>query len=214
MDDLLQRWVDALGPSPRAVVTGRELVRRYTEAHRRYHDVQHLREVLHALDLLSAGAELPLAVVCAAFWHDAVYDPTAADNERRSVDLAAAALDGLGLAHTLVDEVTRLVLLTTGHDPQAGDAHGALLCDADLAVLAAAQPRYGAYAAAVRQEYAHLSDDDFRRGRAAVLRELLHRPQLFSTPEGQRRWQRAARVNLQAELDRLTGPSDAAGPLP
>lgn len=205
-EGLLERWVTALGRSADVVEAGRDLLRRYTEPHRRYHDTQHLRELLAALDLLTVGQELPLTVLCAAFWHDAIYEPVAADNERCSADLAGQVLSTLGLGAPLVDEVVRLVLLTAEHDPRPDDEPGALLCDADLAVLAAAPDRYRTYAQGVREEYAHLSDEDFRRGRSAVLGGLLHRPQLFSTLDSRRRWEHAARRNVQGELDRLGEP--------
>ena len=214
MDDLLQGWVDILGRSPDVESSGRDLLDRWAEPHRRYHTTQHLREVLAALDFVSAGADVPVAVRCAAYWHDAVYDPTAPDNERRSAALASTALGRLGLAPQLVRDVTRLILLTTSHAPAPDDLPGALLCDADLAVLAATAERYTAYAAGVRAEYAHLRDAAFRRGRVAVLAALLDRPQLFNTVEGHRRWESAARANLHAELDRLSGPSADAAPQP
>ena len=213
-DDMLRGWVDALGRSPEVESTGRELLRRWAEPHRRYHNTMHLREVLQALEMMRDGADVPIAVRCAAYWHDAVYDPTAPDNELCSAALAAAALGRLNLAPQLIGDVTRLILLTTSHAPAPDDMDGALLCDADLAVLAATAERYDAYAAAVRQEYAHLDDDAFCRGRAAVLHALLDRSRLFSTVVGQRRWERAARHNLQAELDRLSSPSVDAGPRP
>ncbi len=213
-DDLLRGWVDTLGRSAEVESSGRDLLDRWAEPHRCYHTTQHLREMLGALDLVSAGAEVPVAVRCGAYWHDAVYEPTAPDNEQRSAALAGAALSRLGLAPQVIRDVTRLILLTTSHAPAPDDMPGALLCDADLAVLAATAERYTAYAAGVRAEYAHLSDEAFRRGRVAVLAALLDRPQLFNTVEGHRRWESAARDNLHAELDRLSGPSADAAPLP
>ena len=67
------------------------------------------------------------------------------------------------------DEVARLVRLTERHLPADDDANGCVLSDADLAILAATPERYAEYAADVRREYAHVPDDLFRAGRAAVL---------------------------------------------
>lgn len=75
--------------------------------------------------------------------------------------------------------------------------------DADLAVLGSAPQRYLRYAADVRQEYAHLGDEELRRGRAAVLRGLADRASSFTTASGRSRWTRPARENLRAELGRL-----------
>ena len=206
--NLLATWTAALGS--RTAVVGRELLARYAEPHRRYHDTAHLEGVLYALYQLRPAEELPTAVVAAAFWHDAVYDPTAADNELRSADLAAASMTELGLDLSLVDEVRRLVLLTASHAPAPGDDVGALLCDSDLAVLAAGPDGYTRYAAGIRAEYAHLSDDHFRAGRAAVLANLLDRPWLYSSGTARELWETAARRNMQDELALLSPASDDA----
>ena len=209
MDPLLGAWTSAVGDGPRAVAAGQVLLAGYGQPHRRYHDRRHLAEVLEALRTLSSGAALPAAVVYAAYAHDAVYDG-APDDERRSADLAADVLTGLGLPATLVEEVVRLVLLTVSHEVDPGDDAGGLLCDADLAVLAAPSERYRRYAQDVRAEYAHVDDASFRSGRAAVLRRLLERPHLYATVEGRRRWEAAARRNVEDEISRLDGPSGDA----
>lgn len=211
MEALLQPWAVALGAREDVLAAGRALLARWAEPHRRYHDLRHLAEVLQALRWLSAG-EVPAPVVCAAYFHDAVHQPAVGDDERRSAELAASVLDGLGRAPDEVDEVVRLVLLTATHAPQPDDAAGALLCDADLAVLAAPPARYREYAADVRAEYAHLDDEAFRSGRAAVLGELAGRPRLFTTTRGRERWEASARRNLLDELAGLgAAPPPAAG---
>ena len=178
---------------------------RYREPHRAHHDERHLAEVLAALDALT-GATAPPPVLLAAYWHDAVYDPRAADNEERSARLAVADLAPLGV---VTGEVARLVRLTAAHDPAPEDRAGALLCDADLAVLAAAPERYADYAAGVRAEYAHVADEAFRAGRAAVLRTFLDRPAVYATAAGRERWEAAARRNLAGEVAALSGAGGA-----
>ena len=93
--------------------------------------------------------------------------------------------------------------LTEHHDPAADDLPGQVLCDADLAILAAPPERYDAYVAGVRRDYAHVSDADFARGRAAVLRDLSARARLFHTAYARERWEPAARANLARELAEL-----------
>ncbi|MFE3454781.1 hypothetical protein ACFXJ8_38250 [Nonomuraea sp. NPDC059194] len=89
-----------------------------------------------------------------------------------------------------------------GSGPAAGrDANGAVLCDADLAVLGGDD--YAGYAAAVRQEYAHVPDELFRLGRAQVLRRLLAAPRLYRTALGHDLWEARARASLTAELATL-----------
>ena len=192
----LTQRVDARGDVAGA---GASLLGRWAEPHRAYHDLAHLDEVLRHVDELAIECPHPDTVRLAAWFHDAVYDPTAADNEQRSADLATTELASIDVEPSVVAEVARLVLLTATHDPSPDDADGAVLCDADLAILAADETRYAAYAEGVRREYAHLDDDTFSAGRADVLHRLLDRPQLFRTPSARRDWEPAARANATRE---------------
>ncbi|WP_040810820.1 HD domain-containing protein [Nocardia concava] len=200
--DLLDRWTKLAGPQAQAV--GEDLVRRYSEPHRRYHTVEHLAAMLSVIDDLAADAEDLDAVRYAAFFHDAVYAMDGGDNEEASARLAETTLPTLGIDPETVAEVARLVRLTGGHHPDPADRNGAVLCDADLAILAADESAYAAYTAAVRAEYAHVPDDLFRAGRAAVLAALADQPNLFRTPTARSRYEAAARANLAAELSALT----------
>ncbi len=207
---LVERW-DALlrefGAAD-AAATGAQLLGRWAEPHRRYHDLAHLAAVLDGVDALAAHADDATAVRLAAWYHDAVY-AGAPDDEEQSARLAEAELSALGLPAGLVAEVARLVRLTTSHDPAPGDRNGEVLCDADLAVLAGSPADYRRYTDAVRAEYAHVPDDEFRAGRARILISLLAVPALFRTPAGRDRWEADARANVSAELTELTGRQDA-----
>jgi predicted metal-dependent HD superfamily phosphohydrolase len=156
------------------------------------------------LGLHSTGDDWATAVL-AAWFHDAVYDPTAPPgaNEGASAVLARRALESLGATRTATGEVCRLICLTADHDPAPGDRTGALLTDADLAVLAAGEDDYETYVAGVRAEYGHLDDDTWRTGRRAVLRGFLDRPAIYRTPAGRERWEPRARSNISGELARL-----------
>lgn len=171
----------------------------YDDPARGYHDLRHLAEVLQRLDELMPDEHPGRdALLLAAWFHDAVYD-SAGDNEERSARLAEQQLDGT--PHAV--EVARLVRLTETHRPAEDDLDGQLLCDADLAILAAPPGRYDDYVAGVRAEYADVPDSDFRTGRRAILQELLAKPTLFHTPRARQRWELRARANVQAEIARL-----------
>jgi predicted metal-dependent HD superfamily phosphohydrolase len=159
--------------------------------------------VLDRLDQLGGAS---VAVMLAAWYHDAVYDPKRDDNEAASADLAVDTLPVASVDPATIWEVARLVKLTATHLPGPADAAGALLCDADLGVLGGTPEKYAAYRLAVRSEYSGLDEPSWRRGRAAVLEVLLAREPLFFTPEGRSRWEEAARVNLQGELTDLRRP--------
>jgi predicted metal-dependent HD superfamily phosphohydrolase len=183
------------------------LVACYSAPHRGYHDTLHLAEVLdHLEELLAQPATAAVerdAVVLAAWFHDAVYDGRPDDVER-SAALAQAALTASGVPEPLVSEVVRLVRLTHEHRPDPDDLAGQVVCDADLAILAAGRSRYDDYVRGVRREYAHLDDETFRAGRAEILRALLDKPRLFHTPRARAAWEEAARANLEREIAALT----------
>ena len=215
-EDLSSQWVRRLGslvpdlPRPELEAAGLDLLARYAEPHRAYHDRTHLAEVLAAVELLADhAADLPV-VAAAAWWHDAVYDVTAGagDNERASARLAERTLAGwaaagYAVARERAARVGVLVLMTTSHAPAPGDRDAEVLSDADLAVLAAGPDRYARYLAGVRREYAHVPDAAFASGRAAVLRGLLAHDRLYRTSQGHERWEDAARANLRRELSGL-----------
>ncbi|GAA1194120.1 hypothetical protein GCM10009654_59080 [Streptomyces hebeiensis] len=219
--DLRARFVgtlDALrtvsGDRPDAGAYADRLLARWAEPQRRYHTTDHLTAVLDHVDSLAGHADDPGLVRLAAWFHDAVYRPDRSENEERSAQLAERALAEAGLDEDGTREVARLVRLTVTHAAEPGDRNGAVLCDADLAVLASEPKVYAAYAAAVREEYGFVPDDAFRAGRAAVLEQLLALPRLFRTPYGAEKWEAPARANLAAELRELTrpaGPKDPEG---
>jgi predicted metal-dependent HD superfamily phosphohydrolase len=205
-----EAWAALAGDSPTSRTEWAALVAAWSEPHRRYHDLGHLAAVLGLVGELGGAAADPDAVRLAAWYHDAVYDPERIDNEQVSAERARAGLRGL-VSDERIDEVARLVLLTAGHDPAPDDANGAVLSDADLAVLAGPPDAYAAYASAVRAEYGHLSDAEFTAGRIAVLERLLALPTLYRLPAVTDEWTPRARANLTAELTLLRRRA-ASGP--
>ena len=208
MDPVATPPDDAALPAERWPLCGEDDLRQALLAawgapERGYHDLLHLHEVLERLDELAlAGVTFDrVAVGLAAWFHDAVYDGAPGDEER-SAAWAAEALPPL-VGEAMAAEVARLVRLTERHRPDDTDLGGAALCDADLAILAAPPERYAAYAAAVRRDFAHVSADAFRAGRAVVLRDLLAKPTLFHTTYAREHWEVPARANVEAELARL-----------
>src|SRR5262249_22265293 len=142
------------------------------------------------------------------WFHDAVYDTRAKENEARSAELAAELLGPLGVPASTIERVARLVK-ATAHLNSAevvGDRDTAILLDADLAILGAAEERYRRYAADIRKEYGWVPEAEYRKGRAAVLRQFLQRLRIFANQilfeEGEAR----ARANLAAELKELGEP--------
>jgi predicted metal-dependent HD superfamily phosphohydrolase len=206
-------WAELAGNSPTSRTEWAAVVDAWGQPHRRYHDLAHLAAVLGVIGALEGAAADPAAVRLAAWYHDVVYDPRRGDNEEVSAERARAGLRGL-VPDERVEEVVRLVLLTAGHDADPGDANGAVLCDADLAVLAGPPDAYAAYASAVREEYGHLTDAEFTAGRIAVLQHLLGLETLFRLPAVAAEWTPPARANLTAELSLMRARAASSGAAP
>ncbi len=207
------------------------LVEHYCEPGRAYHNLFHVDAVLsHVSDLARAEADEPTldgagdegngdnqasqatdtanridlgAMMAAALYHDVIYDPRASDNEAASAELARHDLAELGWEADRAATVAVMIEGTAGHaDPP--DLASAILFDADLAILGASPEHYERYRLGVREEYSHVSDDDWRLGRPRVLQAYLDRPHIFATTTGRNRWAGAARTNLEQELADLS----------
>lgn len=205
-----QRWV---GPHPtdragsEAAFTA--VVGRYRAPDRHYHDVRHLCWVVRHVERLATRTVLtdPGAVVAAAFHHDAVYDVDRHDNEARSAHLAVRSLTALGWTPERCERVAAMIRATAhldaASDAAPDDTDTAVLLAADLAVLAADPAGYGDYVRAVRREYAHLTDAEWRTGRAAVVARFLGRSTIFPPGLDLGSWEQRARANLTAEAATL-----------
>jgi predicted metal-dependent HD superfamily phosphohydrolase len=205
---LLDDWAELVGPGDSATRVGRDLLARWTEPHRRYHTQDHLTAVLRHLRELTSDGGGQAAVRLAAWYHDAIYQPEQTDNEAQSAELAQLDLSRLSMESAITAEVMRLVRLTGSHQPAASDSNGAVLCDADLAVLAGPIEEYQRYAEAVRLEYRHLDEATWRAGRTEVLGQLLGQAWLFHTEFGRHHWEAPARENIKGELAEMARLSD------
>jgi predicted metal-dependent HD superfamily phosphohydrolase len=192
----LRRRINMVGTSP---MNREELIAAYTAPGRHYHNLAHIEDCLDALarvENLSAAEREILSE--AIWWHDVVYDATRSDNEELSAQLAEQHV-----CENLRQEVGRLIRLTKTHDVRPDDRLGAILISIDLSILGAEPARYDAYAAAIRQEFIHVPEGDYRAGRAKVLGQFAARPVIFPDAVFAARYDRQARENLARELASL-----------
>lgn len=201
---------------------GADLVERWTLPGRAYHNLRHLTDVLARVDELAEETHEPDLVRLAAWYHGAVFDAAhpatyanrGGEDEVASARLAREQLTELGLPAPSVDRVHQLVIALVRHSADPTDFDCAVLCDADLAMLAAEPQRYKAYLHDVREEYADVPMPDYIRARQRIIRKLIARPSLFVSPLGAA-WEEPARQNLAAELhklDKVIAELDAAAP--
>ena len=183
-----------------------ELEVAWSEPHRHYHDARHLGECLALWSCWQAQAEHPAEVAMALWFHDAIYDPKASDNELRSAAWAARGLLKAGLDSETAQRVHDLVMATR-HDAwpeaqqQGRDVQ--LILDIDLAVLGAPGERFERYDKDVRKEYAWVPGLRYRSLRSHVLQGFLERPQLYHGAAAVDLLEAQAHINLAAALSRL-----------
>ena len=171
-----------------------------------YHTLAHVAAMLQTVNDLERRVAVPdIAAVRLAVWfHDAVYDTRAADNEERSAEYAAAVLGRLSVSGPTLGAVRRLILATKAHQVAPDDTDGQVMVDADLAILGAPAADYEGYVQDVRREYAWVSEPDWRTGRSRVLASFLQRPLIYHTPPMRDMREDAARRNLRRELESLS----------
>lgn len=191
-------WAD-LGAAGDGADLRDALLTAYAESHRRYHTRQHLGECLAALDTVRHLARHPGEVAIALWFHDAVYDLQAHDNEQRSADRATAALQAAGVSAEAVDRVVALILATR-HTGVPATPDEQLLVDIDLGILGAAPARFAEYERQIREEYAFVPEAIFRSARRGILQGFLARPALYGTAHFRDRLEARARANLAGVL--------------
>lgn len=204
LSGLFQDCWQALGAGGDEAGVFQRLMTAYQEPQRRYHTLEHLSECMALFDDHRHLAAQPAEVEMALWFHDAVYDVRALDNEARSAQWAESALNDAGVGHLQVQAVVQHILATRHADvPQPGDQ--ALLVDVDMAILGAPRARFDAYEAQVRAEYAWVPEPVFRQKRSELLTAFLTRPSLYNTPALHAMLEAPARANLAHSLKALQG---------
>ncbi|MBD0414983.1 HD domain-containing protein [Oryzicola mucosus] len=179
----------------------------YRAPDRHYHGTAHVEALLGLAKTHAGLLSDPEAVEAAIWFHDAIYDSTAKDNEASSAALAVERLtertDPARLARIVaMIEATATHRLPALDTPEA-TSDAAYFLDMDLAVLGAEPDAFDAYEDGVRREYAWVDDASWRTGRAAVLKNFLDRPHLFHTPTFRENFEDAARANIHRSLEKL-----------
>ena len=173
-----------------------ELSDRLAEPWRVYHGADHVRASLAEFDRVEYQARLPNALQWAIWFHDAIYDPRRHDNEERSAEWACRVAAEAGLPKDFQDGVKSMILATK-HDAPPANHDDELMVDIDLAILGQPAAKFDGYDAAIRQEYAHVPEAEYRAGRAKVLKSFLTRPHIYFTAPFRGRYEGMARANLE-----------------
>jgi predicted metal-dependent HD superfamily phosphohydrolase len=196
-----QTWND-LGLQPASSTVLDSLLARYSEPHRAYHTRHHLQECFIEFQRVRHLCGHPGEVQCALWYHDAIYDTTASDNEKRSAELAEEALREAN-ASVDIRERIRTAIMATKHDEVPALQDACFVVDIDLSILGAARERFDEYERQIRLEYSWVPEAEFRNARRSVLQGFLQRDTIYLTQDLRGRYEKQARTNLQRSLARL-----------
>ena len=176
-----------------------KITQRYSEPHRRYHNMGHIGQMFNAMTELRF--ELTSFQILAIYGHDLIYYPGAKDNEEKSAREIITLCDDLTENQTVI--VRAIIMSTKNHVPlpeALGQSEEVI--DLDLSILASNEEDYKKYVSQVRQEYYMIKDEQFNAGRKKFLKEFLKRDKIFQTARGIEKLEQAARDNMTAEVGR------------
>lgn len=194
---LLKNLSDNLTVSAATIWQGLQTA--YQQPQRKYHTQQHISECLQLFDNYQHLAEQPEAVEFAIWFHDAIYQPQRADNEKQSADWAANVLKQAQITAALTQQIYDLIMATAHNQPpQTNDEK--LLVDIDLAILAASPARFAEYQHQIRAEYAWVAENAYQQKRSEVLIRLYNNGDIYHHPEIKAALEPLACANLQAAL--------------
>lgn len=198
----IDRWnalLRAAGSSRPAPEWYDRLKNAYSEPQRYYHNLQHIAECLAEFDEANNLTKEPAAVELALWFHDAVYDPRAGNNEEQSAVLATQCLQECGVAPPMIDRVTQLIMTTKSHETGT-DQDAKLMVDVDLSILGRDQKRFFEYENQIRKEYAWVPASVFASKRAEILQRFLDRNHVFATERFRQKYEEQARKNLEVSV--------------
>ncbi|HMR03051.1 MAG TPA: hypothetical protein PKA43_06740 [Candidatus Competibacter phosphatis] len=177
------------------------LVELYGEPHRRYHTLDHVRHCLGEFDRAATLMDDPDAVEMALWFHDAIYQSGAMDNERRSADLFRQWSEGRADA-VFLQRVDDLIMVTTHRDPPT-QRDERFIVDIDLSSFGLPWEAFERDGRRIRAECADIDDEIYCPGQLRFLLSLQNRPTFFLTEFFQQRYERIAHDNVRRVIEDL-----------
>lgn len=187
----------ATPPSPDAATVYADLKRLLGAPHRTFHNLGHIRDCVERVDEVADQLDEPDAVEMGLWFHDAVHEPGAVDNERRSAELFVALSPGAkaGFRYRVARNI-----LATRHSARMQYDDRAYVVDIDLAGLGAPWEEFMHKGDLLRRELASQSDAVYYRAQVGFLRSIVRRPNVYTTDHFRTRYEARARDNLERLL--------------
>ena len=177
-----------------------KIVSHYADFRRAFHvlhHAQHVRNTTVELASQYAPNEPIMEGIFAAWFHDLIYEPGAPDNETKSGELAAQALEGV--TNIDIPKVVGMIESTQDHTSTPNTLESCLI-DADMRILSTKTATYhGFYVPAIRHEFSFLNTPTWNAKRAEFLSRTLEAPVYLNIKSKDK----VARNNMENELTSL-----------
>ena len=174
------------------------LSRSYSQTQRYYHNQQHIVECLALYEQIKHKLKDANAVLIAIWFHDAVYDPQAKDNEQQSAEMMKAYCSEF-LEQFRLNKIYDWIIATQFHRP-IDDPDLQYLLDIDLLILGSSPERFQQYESQIQQEYAWVDPHIFKVKRREVLQAFRLQVQIYQTEYFQKKFSTQAQQNLDRAL--------------
>jgi len=161
--DILEKYLSPL--------TIFKLEEAWKESRRKYHSVDHLKQILQDLEK-KRRLVLPIhwdALVLAAFYHDVVYIPGHKDNEDKSLQIFMQTFKGDPFMAKKIGEMIECT--KSRKKPQ--DPLLRIFWDADNAGFIGSYEKFFEIEKKIRAEFSHLSQETYKKGRIDFLKSCL-----------------------------------------
>lgn len=173
----------------------RRLLLAYSEPQRVYHTLKHIESCFKIFQDVVHLAKNADALALAIWFHDAIYDIDADDNEQRSADWFLQETDGI-FDDSLRDLVYRHILATMHCGTDIKDHDSQIMVDIDLSSFAKPWPEFLRDSEDVRAEKPGMPDKKFYPKQCGFQQFLLEQPRFFQSDYFYRNYEKQARQNL------------------
>jgi len=180
-----------------------EIQQAYSSKGRYYHNMEHIAQILKAIDDNRDKLGDIETLQLATFFHDFVYSSKRNDNEEQSAAMALKKLKYLNYPEDKIKQCELYILATKNHINNTEFSDLDYFLDADLEKLGAPWPEYLEYTLQIRKEYRIYPDLIYIPGRRKVLQHFLNQEKIYKTKAFYLLFETAARTNLSKELEIL-----------
>lgn len=182
----------------------KDILARYREDHRYYHNELHVKNLLKSAAKFSHKIEDIYSLYLMIWYHDVVYIPKNNDNEEISAQFAASSMQ-LVLDRSTIDKIYSAIIFSKHkYKSNCFSPDIQIFLELDLEILGALPETYKKYSENIEKEYtAFFTKEKYVQGRIKFINDMLGKLPIFYTEELQHK-NFTSEKNLTRELKKLT----------